>query len=215
MSSVISIVSTCGPDDSSVGASRMNSERYYDQCCPTWNPLETYPSASGEEYEIVYDFREDLILNFDTKANPVIAGYHSRGCIRTASEDQITEASATKRSQWHRWIDRLDALRKFSVGRTANDAPSSTAIQNAKDLVTKADDEEVYPEHVEPSAMGGAGVTFASGEREVVVEFYNNGKAHALFADDESGDMNTKPVATNGDGYRKLLYEVRAYLNGN
>ena len=62
--------------------------------------------------------------------------------------------------------------------------------------------------------MGGVGVTFASGDREVVVELFNNGEAYALFADDATNNMTTRPVPTEGDGYRKFIDEVRTYIYG-
>jgi hypothetical protein len=86
------------------------------------------------------------------------------------------------------------------------------AIENAKVLVKQAYANDSIPERVESSAMGGVGVTFSSGNREVVVEFYNNGTAHALFSDDATQEMDTQPVSPHTDGYRVLIEEVRRYL---
>jgi hypothetical protein len=58
------------------------------------------------------------------------------------------------------------------------------------------------------------GVTFSAGRREVVVEFYNNGTAHALFSDDATGDMSTRAVPTTRDGYRGIIGEIRKHLHG-
>jgi hypothetical protein len=62
--------------------------------------------------------------------------------------------------------------------------------------------------------MGGVGVTFAAGQREVIIEFYNNTTAHALFADDDTGEMETAPVSTDQKGYREIIREAREYLYG-
>lgn len=56
--------------------------------------------------------------------------------------------------------------------------------------------------------MGGVGVVFEAESREVVVEFYNSGAAHALFADNVTEDMQTQPVAD----YGTFLEKVRHYL---
>src|SRR5262249_2590251 len=98
----------------------------------------------------------------------------------------------------------LDELKDLGDGWDSYSppAPSSVAIANARALVQEAGGLNTAPERVEPSAMGGVGVTFASGLREVVIEFYNKGTAHALFSDDATGDMRTQPVPTDASGYR-------------
>ncbi len=110
----------------------------------------------------------------------------------------------------------LDALKKLPDGwdSYAAPAPRPAAVKNAKALVIEAGKLGVGPERVEPSAMGGVGVTFSAGRREVVVEFYNNGTAHALFSDDATGDMNTQAVSTTRDGRGGIIGEVRKYLYG-
>jgi len=92
--------------------------------------------------------------------------------------------------------------------------PSRQAAENAKALVLAAAAGGFTPARVEPSAMGGIGVTFSHGSREAVVEFYNNGTAHALFVDDATDDMDTRPVTPTAGGYREFLGGVRDYLYG-
>src|SRR5260370_42655951 len=94
--------------------------------------------------------------------------------------------------------DSLDAISLLPHGWDSYSAPapSIVAVQNAKALVNEADRIGMLPIRVEPSAMGGVGVRFSKGDREAVVEFYNKGSAHALFADDVTGDTRTEPVST-------------------
>lgn len=92
-------------------------------------------------------------------------------------------------------------------------APTAAAIENAKLLVAAARTDGTIPERVEPSAMGGVGVTFARGDREAVVEFYNDGTAHALFADNKTEEMDTRPVTPTAAGFTAFLVEVRTYLH--
>ena len=73
----------------------------------------------------------------------------------------------------------------------------------------------LIPERIEPSAMGGVGVRFTAGSREVAVETYNTGAAHALFSDLATEDLDTAPVVPGVEGYNKLLHDIRRYLYGH
>jgi len=119
--------------------------------------------------------------------------------------------------RYRQLIEQLSEFSKLQTGWNSYTAPSpaTAAIENAKSLVTLAKDSNLIPERVEPSAMGGVGATFGEGDREVVVEFFNNGKVHALFADEATAEMKTRAVAANQDDYRKLIDEVRTHLYGN
>jgi hypothetical protein len=112
--------------------------------------------------------------------------------------------------------DHLDSLNNLKDGWDSYSAPapSRVAIENAKALAREAETLGMALERAEPSAIGGVGITFASGQREVVIEFYNNGTAHALVSDDETADMSTQAVPANPDGYQAVLGEVRKYLYG-
>lgn len=109
--------------------------------------------------------------------------------------------------------NRFDELTKLKDGWDSYSAPapSVTAIENAKAFVQEANGLDVA---LEPSAMGGVGVTFSAAGREVVIEFYNKGNAHALFAHEVTGEMHTQVVSTNTEGYRRIIGEVRTYLHG-
>ena len=114
------------------------------------------------------------------------------------------------------WLAELDSLKNLSEGWDSYSAPApnTMAVENAKALVKEADKSDTSPERVEPSATGGIGVTFSTAGREVVIEFYNPGTAHALFSDDATGEMKTLAVSIGRDGYRKVIGEVRKYLYG-
>jgi hypothetical protein len=114
-------------------------------------------------------------------------------------------------------IERATELGKLKEGWNSYSAlpPTPAAVDNAKTLLTLASVAGIIPECVAPSAMGGLGVTFTAGSREVAVEFYNAGKAHALFSDNETESLNTAPVAPGVEGYTRLLQEVRLYLYGD
>jgi hypothetical protein len=121
--------------------------------------------------------------------------------------------SAGNRSPFCESLDALSTLENGWDSYSAP-APNATAIENAKALVNEADSLHTTPERVEPSAMGGVGVTFSADKREVVIEFYNRGTAHALFSKDSTGTMHTLAVSTDPVGYRSIIGEVRKYLYG-
>jgi hypothetical protein len=93
-------------------------------------------------------------------------------------------------------------------------APNSAAIENTRTFLRQADTLGLAVERVESSAMGGVGATFSRGDLEAVVEFYNNGTAHALFTDERTGQMQTRPVPINESGYDVVISEIRDFLNG-
>jgi predicted DNA-binding antitoxin AbrB/MazE fold protein len=111
---------------------------------------------------------------------------------------------------------KFDALANLADGWNGYTAPrpSPTAQRNARDLFDEACNRGMVPTRIEPSAMGGVGITFAAGNREAVAELYNNGTAHALFADDSSEEMDTQSIAPTAEGYRAFLDEVCRYLYG-
>jgi hypothetical protein len=111
---------------------------------------------------------------------------------------------------------KLDALKRLKDGWDSYSAPapSTAAIDNAKALCDQANRLGTSPDRVEPSAMGGVGMTFCLGNREAVIEFYNNGTAQALFADDSTGEMHTQAIPTTAAGYRRLINDVRKHLHG-
>ena len=114
------------------------------------------------------------------------------------------------------WLERLKSLRELEAGWNSYSAPapSAVAIEQTELFLGIAYSRHIPPVRMEPSAMGGVGVTFIRGDREVVVEFYNSGTAHALLSDDSTDAMETRPVSTDASGYTTFLDEVRAYLHG-
>jgi hypothetical protein len=68
------------------------------------------------------------------------------------------------------------------------------------------------PGSVSPTPMGGVGVEFEAGDRNVLIEFYNKGTAHSIFYDDRTDEDETKPVGTDNDSYRAILSDIRTYL---
>ena len=133
------------------------------------------------------------------------------------TERQEAVLEILRRTTLTKLIDRASELGKLEEGWNSYSAPPPmpAAIDNAKTLLTLASVAGIIPDGVAPSAMGGLGVTFTARGREVAVEFYNAGNAHAMFSDNETESLDTAPVAPGVEGYTRLLQEVRQYLYGD
>lgn len=130
--------------------------------------------------------------------------------VKPQRKDKPTEFTAAQRMQ--------NKLNTFSLLQPNWDsysapAPSERAIRNAKSLLHHSMTRGLLPEDVLPSAMGGIGISFVQDDREVWIELYNNGTAHALFANDRSAEETTKAVETSSSGFRGFLIEASTFLH--
>jgi hypothetical protein len=153
------------------------------------------PEALGSDGERLRQATDEILRHGTQLLDPYLE--EGRGADRAAIDESLDAISLLP----HGW-DSYSAP-----------APSVVAVRHAKVLVKEADQFGMLPARVEPSVMGGVGVTFSSGNREAVIEFYNKGSAHALFTDEVAGDMRTEPISTDLAGYQKFLIEVRTYLD--
>jgi hypothetical protein len=116
----------------------------------------------------------------------------------------------------HPWLAKLWSFTRLGPGwngyRAA--APSLRAILNAGRFIQAANAAGATPFRIAPSAVGGVAVTRRVKERKVLVEFFNDGTANALFADDATESMYTLPVPTTASGYQDVLLKSREYLDG-
>ncbi|MCI0748757.1 MAG: hypothetical protein L0Y58_25395 [Verrucomicrobia subdivision 3 bacterium] len=114
-----------------------------------------------------------------------------------------------------KWEFELNKFETLKEGWNGYDAPtpSQAAIGAARRYLQIAERESFEPKRVEPSVMGGVGITHRQGNRKVYLEFYNNETVHSLFAD-RSGKMQTMPVAPSVEDFRRLITKAKDYLNG-
>jgi hypothetical protein len=115
------------------------------------------------------------------------------------------------------WSTKLTRLTGLAVGWNGYDAapPSEIAIQATRNYLSALRAAQWTPDRLEPSAMGGVGVTHRRGERKVYVEFYNDGRVHALFS--ERGDpprMTTQPLEPGSTAFAAFIRTARSYLDG-
>jgi len=111
------------------------------------------------------------------------------------------------------WRKKLDAMRSLRIGWNGYDAkpPSELAVTTASSYLDQLASEQLAPTRVAPSVVGGVGITCRKGDRGVYVEFYNDGRVHALFAHGE--DAATTSVDPTAAGFHNLLIRAREYLD--
>jgi len=133
---------------------------------------------------------------------------------RTEEDEEDTNFVADPGPQWDLWYGKLDACRTLQEGWNGYTAPApgDAAIENARTFLDVMRQAGLGPTRLAPSAMGGVAVTQKAGNRKVLVEFYNDGRAFALFSL-RGGDMRVAPVALGVDAFRHFLDEMREYLN--
>jgi hypothetical protein len=90
--------------------------------------------------------------------------------------------------------------------------PDHKAIEAARRYLQIASEENLEPQRVEPSVMGGVGITHRKEAKKVYVEFYNDGTIHSLFSE-RAANMQTLPVNSDPEQLRRLLVKARGYLD--
>lgn len=105
----------------------------------------------------------------------------------------------------------MSALAKGWDGYEA-EPPSARAVSAARRVIAALERADLGPSRVAPSVVGGVGLTRKQGARRAYVEVYNDGTAHALFA--EGANSRTEPVELSAAGLAALAERVREYLNG-
>jgi hypothetical protein len=119
------------------------------------------------------------------------------------------------RNKETKWIEKLEILSKLAPGwnRQGAPAPNEAAIRAARPFIEATVNDSQPPTRVAASAVGGVGVTRKVGERMAYIEFYNDGAACGLLADD-LGYEQILEVPLEGGPFTNLLDEIKAYLNG-
>jgi hypothetical protein len=93
-------------------------------------------------------------------------------------------------------------------------APTLLAIIHAARFVYALTEVGWQPTRVTPSVVGGVGITRRVADRKVLVEFFNDGSASALFSDDATQQLQTHRVKPTPQGLRATLRKMQEYLDG-
>ena len=112
-------------------------------------------------------------------------------------------------------IEKLHGFARLETGWNGSnaEAPSALAITTAEQFLNSCPNWP--PARIEPSAMGGVGITYRTGERRVYVEVYNDARIHALFSDRSGGElkMRTKPLTLDSSIMEEFFTEAIGFLN--
>jgi hypothetical protein len=114
-------------------------------------------------------------------------------------------------TSWEIELKTLAALQPGWNGYSAP-PPGSKAIDAAKIYLQATRAQSFEPHRVEASVMGGIGITHRRGDRKVYVEFYNDGKVHALFSE-RAANMQTHPIEPSLDKFVHFIVTAQGYLN--
>lgn len=133
---------------------------------------------------------------------------------RGVREPQPTVAAPA--TAMDKWMHKLSLFERLQPGWNGHNAPvpDAVAIRNTGAFLGVSAAAGPEPTRLTASAVGGAAVTFRRGDRKVMVEFLNQGRVHALFADDAAQTLDTKSVESNEAAYQAFLETVRSYLDG-
>jgi hypothetical protein len=146
---------------------------------------------------------------------PKSASVVYRSVKRAAAKPRVTFTSKPDAAP-HPWVAKIRSFARLVPGWNGGRAPAPTlpAIANTVRFLLAMTEAGYRPTRVAPSAVGGVGVTRRVGDRKALVEFFNNGSANALFADDATQQMQTHHVAVTPQGFRDILGKMREYLDG-
>jgi hypothetical protein len=119
------------------------------------------------------------------------------------------------RSGFRKWFAKLESLTRLKEGWDSYSAPAprQESIDAAGSYLSVLELLGWEPTRVEASVMGGVGVTHRQGDRKVYIEFYNDGRVHALLSD-RTPKMETCPVGSDVASYYRFVTKAREYLNG-
>jgi hypothetical protein len=151
-----------------------------------------------------------------------------RECVmRQAHKPKVffTYARPSLKKSWNRtvvisslnpWMTKLWSFTKLKPGWNSSHAPSPSmhAVLNAARFVGVMVASGQKPNRIVPSAVGGVAVTCRVKDRKVLIEFFNDGQANALFADDATESLHTEHVPTTVKAYQAAIAKMRRYLDG-
>ena len=123
-------------------------------------------------------------------------------CVRTRQEISLIARGwfLTLSKTLHSFKDLKPGWNGYSAS-----PPERLALRNAEQYLCVASHFDLEPTRLAPSAVGGVGITHRRGPLKAYVEFFNNGKVHTLFSDDEKKELFTSPVDPTTKGYKSIL----------
>ena len=116
---------------------------------------------------------------------------------------------------WNKWFGKLTKAASWEKGWNGYNAdpPNQVSVENARNFLLEMKELDCEPTRVTATAMGGIAICKRNGSKKVIVEFYNRGNIHSLFAEDAILDtMETRKVEMTKDGMREFILLMKDYL---
>lgn len=111
---------------------------------------------------------------------------------------------------WREALQSAQALEKGWDSYVA-DPPNRVAAKNAESFLIVSENGSVKPTVVNPSVVGGIGITFRGENRTAYVEFRNTGTCHVAFLNEPSALSVVRVIQTKKN-YADLLDTIGKYL---
>ena len=108
----------------------------------------------------------------------------------------------------------LESLGRLRPGWDSYRAPvpSQSATANARAFLMVLLDAGLPPPMIDASVVGGIAITLRQGSRKGVVEFYNDGAAVLLLADDATEELSTRDLSTTPAAFAEAARQIHAYV---
>ncbi len=190
---------------------------------PDTSRFKTYINASTEtnyfaaictiaDREDVFEesTRENVMTNLAPTNDPQVEWLLSpqgllsyEGSLRPLRSDWIENA-----------LDQLDDMQTVVDGWNGYSAPapSTLAINNARQFVYELYTVVPSALRVAPSAIGGVGITLSKREKAVYVEFYNDGSIYRMLINNGI-DTDVQPVRSDAHNLGLLASEATDYID--
>jgi len=114
-------------------------------------------------------------------------------------------------------LSRVENFANLNRGWNSYSAPppNEMARETAKALLMSLSYNNLVPQHVNPSVVGGIGVTFIGGDKEVFIEITNENKVFLVLTDFalEDSDPIVKSLHEGESLGSQLSWEIQAFLS--
>jgi hypothetical protein len=177
-------------------------------------------APSSFSFEDLHANSTAIVERLNFQDCPVPAALATGKAVRTANWQTATETKINVIIEFTREANLLFdplflQLEKIEMERRhwvrEGDPPSEQSLDDARALLARLQAVGFAPERVIPSAEGGIGMFFRSGQKYADFECSNQGQITAIVSDGH-GDVRAFPVDATFEGENRAIAEIRAFL---
>ena len=160
----------------------------------------------------LFTLQVNAVGAFIASMRGAIEGELSRALVKRCGGFELLRAAGDEFRGFFESLDSYARLVKGWNGYSAP-APAEVAIKGSRQFLRMLQSENLRPDRVKPSSVGGIGITFKRGSRKSYVEFYNNGTVYFLLSEGDK-EPSTGQVRPTRRDYLTLIRRIRDYVNG-